>query len=269
MDQAVKAVSKAEKILNQVGKFLKSATFKKIADCSKALYELGKLVKSIVDALKQFQLDPSVKIPFTDKISGTSKGDADAAAIVTMAAWDKWVLESDQQLEFAVQQGVGGASDYRLVLRKHAINGKQLAQTQTEAIKAGHEYVQAQMEVTLSRQQIDGLQKLKDEYKGQEAIHAQAEAMFYDRAMAFRTNVVISLRNMAWAYRYWALSESSIVLDAWKPLAEYERDLSTIISEMEHADSRYPNDFQRKYIPGSFCQRQLSDRIMLQPSSTV
>lgn len=261
--KAVEAVVEAEKLVGQVGKFLTSGTLEKLAECVKALYELFPVVESIVDAVGKFELDPNFEIPSTGNISGTGKGDANAAAIVTVAAWEKWVLESDQQMEFAVNEGIDGASDYRLALRKHAINGKQLAQAQAEAVKAGYEYVQTQMEVILSQQQIDGLQKLKDEFVGQEAIYALAESMLYDRAMALRTSVVISLRNMAWAYRYWALSESSIVLGARKSLVDYQQDLSTIILEMENADSRYASDFQRKYNPSpSFFQRQLNSRII-------
>ncbi|KHN97469.1 uncharacterized protein MAM_04484 [Metarhizium album ARSEF 1941] len=242
--QAVKAVKVAEGLVGQIGKFLKSDTFEKLAEVVETLLELYPLVQSVVDAVGQFEADPSVEIPSLDTITGSSRGDANAAAIVTMAAWDKWVLESDDQMEFAVSEGVDSASEYRLALRKHAINGKQLAQAQAESVKAGYEYVQAQMEVIVSQQQIDGLQKLRDGYEEQEAVYALAESMLYDRAMALRTTVVLSLRNMAWAYRYWALAESSISLDSRKSLVEYQQDLSIVIQEMVNADSRYSSDFQ-------------------------
>lgn len=244
--QAVEAVAAAEKIVGQVGKFLKSDTLENLVKCVQALYDMYPIIQGIVDAVGQFELDPSVDIPSMDIISGTAKGDANAAAIVTVASWEKWILESDEQMEFAVSQGVDGAADYRLQLRKHAINGKQLAQAQAESVKAGYEYVQAQMEVIVSQQQIDGLQKLRDEYEDQEAIYALAESMLYDRAMALRTSVVLALRNMTWAYRYWALAESAVVLDSRKALIEYQQDLSTVIFEMENADSRYASDFQRE-----------------------
>ncbi|KID85265.1 hypothetical protein MGU_07503 [Metarhizium guizhouense ARSEF 977] len=242
--KAVEAVKVAEGIVGQIGKVLRSDTFQKLAECVEALLALYPIIESVVDAVGQFELDPSVEIPSLETITGTSQGDANAAAIVTMAAWDKWILESDEQMEFAVSEGIDSASDYRLALRKHAINGKQLAQAHAESVKAGYEYVQAQMEVIVSQQQISSLQKLLDEYEEQEAIYALAESMLYDRAMALRTTVVISLRNMAWAYRYWALAESSITLDSRKALVEYQQDLSTIIQEMVNADSRYSSDFQ-------------------------
>ncbi|PYI08652.1 hypothetical protein BO78DRAFT_385023 [Aspergillus sclerotiicarbonarius CBS 121057] len=221
VDSAVEAVEDAEVIAGQVGKILSADTLKKLAKCVDGLTKIYPLVDPIVQAVGRLELDPSTKIPSTGDVSGTAQGDADAAAIVTMAAWDKWVLEADDQMEFAVSQSIDGASAYRLALRKHSINGKQLAQAQAETVKAGYGYVQAQMEVILCKQQIQELQTLKEDYEGQEAIYAQAQSKFYDRAMALRTSVVIALRDMAWAYRYWALAQIGL-----------------------NADSRYASDFQ-------------------------
>ncbi|TGO09626.1 hypothetical protein BTUL_0159g00110 [Botrytis tulipae] len=242
--QAIGAVVAAERIAGQVNKILSSGTLQTLLDCIEALGTLYPSVDTIVRTLIQFGNNPNINIPTTGDISGTSRGDADAAAIVTMAAWDRWLLEADDQMLFAVSQGVAGASAYQLGLRKHAINGKQLAQAQAEAVKSGYEYVQTQMEVIRCSQNIADLQALKAGFVGQEAVYLEAKSMFYDRAMALRTNVVLSLRNMAWAYRYWALSDSSITLDGQKPLVEYQQDLSTVIMELERADSRWASDHQ-------------------------
>ncbi|KAF7891337.1 uncharacterized protein EAF02_001662 [Botrytis sinoallii] len=242
--QAIGAVVAAEKIAGQVNKILSSGTLQTLLDCIEALGTLYPSVDTIVRTLIQFGNNPNINIPTTGDISGTSRGDADAAAIVTMAAWDRWLLEADDQMLFAVSEGVAGASAYQLGLRKHAINGKQLAQAQAEAVKSGYEYVQTQMEVIRCSQNIADLQTLKAGFVGQEAVYLEAKSMFYDRAMALRTNVVLSLRNMAWAYRYWALADSSIILDGQKPLVEYQQDLSTVIMELERADSRWASDHQ-------------------------
>ncbi|RAQ61645.1 hypothetical protein COH21_012952 [Aspergillus flavus] len=252
--RAVKAVQDAEKMERQVGVIISSDVLKKLADAVKALSNLIPLVLTIVDAVKKFEMDRTIKIPSTDDIAGSKIGNADATAIVTLAAWDKWVLDIDRQIGFAVENNIDGASDYQLALRKHGINGKQLAQAQAEAIKSGYEYVQAQMEVIVSQEQIEGLQALLEDYEGQEKEYLQAKSMFYDRAIALRTSVVIALRNMAWAYRYWALAESSINLDALKPLADYRSDLATVLTEMDIVDSQWASDFQREQI--SFCQRE-------------
>ncbi|TGO61897.1 hypothetical protein BOTNAR_0122g00190 [Botryotinia narcissicola] len=191
--QAIGAVVAAERIAGQVNKILSSGTLQTLLDCIEALGTLYPSVDTIVRTLIQFGNNSSINIPTTGDISGTSRGDADAAVIVTMAAWDRWLLEADDQMLFAVSQGVAGASVYQLGLRKHAINGKQLAQAQAEAVKSGYEYVQTQMEVIRCSQNIADLQALKAGFVGQEAVYLEAKSMFYDRAMALRTNVVLSL----------------------------------------------------------------------------
>lgn len=102
---------------------------------------------------------------------------------------------------------------------------------------------------------------MKDGFQGQEAVYLEAKSMFYERAMALRTNVVLSLQNMAWGYRYWALADSSINLDSQKPLVEYQSDLSTVIMELERADSRWASDHQREYINSILYVVQISNYV--------
>lgn len=139
VNEAVEAVEEAEKLAADAGKIISFATLKKLAECTKAIAERYPTVDEMAKAVKQLETDPNAEIPVIDVVSGTDQGDADAALITTLEAWDKWVLESDDQLAFAVDDGVKGASNYRLALHKHAINGKQLAQAQAQAIKAGQQ----------------------------------------------------------------------------------------------------------------------------------
>jgi hypothetical protein len=244
--QAVQAVQEAEQIAGQVNKILSSGTLEKLASCVDALEKLYPLIDSIVNAIKNTEMDPSATIPPTNGITGSDQGDADAAAIVALASWDKWVLESDQQMDVAVSVGIEGASDYRLALRKNAIDGKQLAQAQAQAVKAGQQYVQAQMEVILCEQDIKNLQDLHDKYEGQADIYAEAEAKFYDRFMGLRTSLAIQMQNIIWAYKYYTLQDSNVTLDSQKSAADYKQDIATIKLEMQNVESQYASDFQRK-----------------------
>lgn len=246
IDGAVDAVKVAEQIADQVGKEVSSDTFKKLGECVKALESIFPLIDAAVNAIAVFENDPTADIPPTSDISGSSQGDADAAEIVALAAWDRWVLESDQQMEFAVAQNIENASKYRLALRKHAVNGKLLAQAQAEAIKAGQQYVQAAMEVILSEKDIQELEDLKNRYQGEDAIYEEAAAKFFDRFLALKTSVVIQMRNLAWAYKYYALKDSKVFLDSQKSVADYQQDLLIIRSEIQSADEKYASDFQRK-----------------------
>ncbi|KAK5634675.1 hypothetical protein RRF57_010388 [Xylaria bambusicola] len=237
--QTVKTVQEAEQIAGQVNKVLTSGTLEKLGNCMSALEKLYPLVDAIVSAVQGTESDPNATIPPTNSISGSSQGDADAATIVALAAWDKWVLESDQQMDVAVSLGIEGASDYRLALRKNAIDGKQLALAQAEAVKAGQKYVQAQMEVILCQQDIQNLQDLHDKYQGEADIYAEAQAKFYDRFMGLRISLSIEMQNIVWAYKYYTLEDSSVVLDSQKTGADYKQDIATIKLEMENLPSNY------------------------------
>lgn len=236
----------AENLDDQSEKHISSRTLETLGSGMKALETLYPAVNSLVQAVQQLESNPDADIPSIEDISGTSQGDADAATIVALAAWDTWVLESDEQMEFAVGQSIGGASDYRLVLRKHAVNGKQLAQAQAEAINAGQGYVQAEMDVIVCNQDIDNLQDLLDQYQGDDEIYTQAEAKFFDRFLAMRTSVVIEMRNIVWAYKYWALEDSRVVLDSQKSTVDFRANLFLLDTEIETASARYTTDFQRK-----------------------
>ena len=226
---------------------ISSGTLEQLGKVAKALYKLYPSVAQVVDAVQKLESQPDIDIPSIGDISGTSEGDADAAAIATVAAWDKWILESDTQMEFAIENKIEGAAEYQLALRKHAINGKQLARAQAEAVKAGYEYVQAQLEVILCDKQIESLQNWIETYEGEEDVYLQAEAYFYDRTLALRTGIAIELQNMVWAYRYWALADSSVVIKATKSLPDYAVDLATIARELETIGEQYGSDFQGNY----------------------
>ncbi|KAL7948624.1 hypothetical protein V8C42DRAFT_351664 [Trichoderma barbatum] len=243
-EKAVEAAEKAENLADQVAAEVTSGTLEKLKEVIKALGILYPSVSKIVEAINELPSNPDVDIPSLADISGTPNGDADSSAIVTMAAWDTWILESDDQLTFGVTEKIEGAAAYQLALRKHAVNGKQLAQAQAEAVKAGYEYVQAQMEVIRCTKQVQDLQSLIDSYTGQEDVYLKASSQFYDRLLALKTGAVIELQNMVWAYRYWALADSTIALDATKSIEDYDSDLYQIARDMETVDEQYSSDFQ-------------------------
>ncbi|KAI1075144.1 hypothetical protein F5B20DRAFT_595299 [Whalleya microplaca] len=223
---------------------LKSETLEALRDCMKAIETIYPAVEGVVRAVHELEANPDADIPSIADISGSSQGDGNAALIVTLAAWDRWALESDDQMQFAVDQNISGASEYLLALRKHTINGKQLAQVEAEVIKSGQEYVQAEMNVVLCDKDIEALKKLRDAYTGQEDIYEQAKAKFFDRFLSMRTSLVIEMRNLVWAYKYWALADSQVVLDSEKSTADFRADLFFIDTEVETANSRYSTDFQ-------------------------
>lgn len=89
VNDAIKAVEAAEEIGSQTSKFLSSVTLQELVDCMNALETLFSPIESIVNAVQTLESNPDADIPAIGDISGSSQGDADSTAIVTVAAWDK------------------------------------------------------------------------------------------------------------------------------------------------------------------------------------
>ncbi|KAF5861225.1 hypothetical protein ETB97_000480 [Aspergillus alliaceus] len=150
----------------------------------------------------------------------------------------------DQQILFAETKGIGGAAAYQLALRKHGINGKALAQAQAEAIKAGREYVLAELQYIKSNKDIADLKELRAQFSGQEKIYAQVEAKFYSRFLGIRNSLTMEMRRLVWVYKYWALEDSAVELDSQKTVAQFQADLLTLDSEIESTGEKYATNFQ-------------------------
>ncbi|RAK84954.1 hypothetical protein BO79DRAFT_274000 [Aspergillus costaricaensis CBS 115574] len=254
LDDVLKAIKGAADIIDQVkqaekntaaqDRHISSDTLQQLTECMGPLETLYFSMVTVAAAVKKLETDPNAAIPSVDDISGTRQGDADARLIITLAAWDTWTVNSVAQLDFAVAHAIRGAAAYRLAIQKYSINGKALAQADAQATKAGQEYVLAEMEVITSQKDIKELQELIDKYTGEEELYATAEAKFYDSYLFMQTSVAMEMRNMAWAYKYWALEDSPLVLDSQKTTAQFRNDVYLIDDAMNTINSKYDRILQ-------------------------
>ncbi|KAI0548372.1 hypothetical protein F4679DRAFT_585544 [Xylaria curta] len=235
-------VRSAEQAAAQEDRKISADTLQQLTECMGPLRTLYFSMMLIVAAVKECETDSSAVIPPVDDISGTSQGDADAKLIITLATWDIWTLDSVAQLDFAIAHAIRGATGYRTALQKYSINGKAQAQAEAQATKAGQEYVQAEMAVITCKEDIHELQDLIGQYTGEAAQYAAAEAKFYDSYLSMQTSVAIQMRNMAWAYKYWALEDSPLVLNSQKTTAQFRTDVYLIDDAMNTVNSNtHPN----------------------------
>lgn len=245
-------MEKAEEGAKEVGQILSSGALQKLSNFSQILGKLYPKIDALVEAAKAVANLPegdNVDIPSLDGITGEGGSDADANLITSLAAWDDWELESDQQMEFAAdKENIGGASEFRLALRKHAVHGRALAQAQAEAIKQGQQYVQATLEVLQSDKEIHNLQELLKTYNGEEETYALAQTKFYDRFLQLRTSLAIQLQYIIDAYRFYALQDSSVRLDSQKSVGDFQQDLATLQTEMQNTNGEHAEDLTRKWI---------------------
>ncbi|KAI9933615.1 hypothetical protein AWENTII_002316 [Aspergillus wentii] len=237
----IKTTEKVIEDVKKVKEVLQSQTMKNLRDCAKALYNLYTPMATSIETLKSLDWSSKLDLPTTEQVSGA---DGDSAAIQSLASWDKWGLQADAQMEFPVSHGIEGADAYQLALRKHAINEKQLAQTQAEAIKAGQGYIQAKLEQHLARQDIESLTQLVQNLTSEKNAYEKAQARFFDRYLALRTTIAIGMQNLIWAEKYITLSNGGVVVDPLKTVADYKADLSQIEEEIQNAKSNYSSGLQ-------------------------
>jgi hypothetical protein len=230
---------------NTAEKLLKPETLQNLGDCMRSIAVISSDLDDIVQAAKAFP-NGSTSLPTIGSISGSSKGDADASAILALNKWDNWIAEADQQMEFAIDEDIGGASEYRLALRKHAINGKTLAQAQANAVKAGQQYVQLQLDLAAAEKDIERLKALREHYHQEADKYEEAVQRFYDRQATLQVGVYIDLMKAAAAYRYYTLKEFGLRIGVGVPVAQLAEQLQRITSAVRDADENWDKDFQSK-----------------------
>ena len=245
VDEVVEAVKTVDKTKTEVK--LAAETLKTLGKCVDSINKLWPAIKEAAESLRTVEENGDVSK--VAKISEVTGGGADTGTIGAVAAWDKWILDCDLQLETAVSSGIAGAGKYRVELRKHAIDSKALIQAKVETIRAGQEYIVARMDQSLSEFDVKKLGELKNCWEMDKQVDEQAAAHFFDRFLSLRTSIVMEMRNILWAYKYKALEDSKVHLSVMKTEAnDYLEDLAIIRKEDNSYLTNYPRKY-RKYCP--------------------
>lgn len=210
-------------------KSLSPENMKNLKDATEAVANLYEATEKIAEMMETLSEDIDTDMPeVPDSNLGTKDQGRDG--ILTLGAWDQWTLEADDSMDFAVSREIGGAAEYRLELWKHAIDGKVAAQTRLQTIKAGQEY--AQVALRLTERDVQRLTTLRATFQTDINAVEEAKAMFYDRMIMIRTSVLIELQKAIWAYKYYSLETSKVVLDPLKSNADLKADAQLIVQEL-------------------------------------
>ncbi|KAJ8059761.1 hypothetical protein OCU04_011397 [Sclerotinia nivalis] len=245
---AASAVKVATEAANVANSFLKPETIKAIKGGAEAVLKLYESTSTAVNDI-QSKIDDvtdASKVilkPAGGDVSGDDQSNADLAAIFSLAAWDDWMLQSDAQMVYAVEQSIGGAGAYQLELRRHAIDGKLLVQARAQAVKLGQEYIQLRLQLHATQANKSRLQQLYDTYQGEQEAALEAQGYFYDQVFMLRNSIMIYMRDAVWAYKYYTLSDSSIVLDPLKTTLQYQQDSQMILQQVTLCKENYSSDF--------------------------
>ncbi|TRM63187.1 hypothetical protein BD626DRAFT_569227 [Schizophyllum amplum] len=235
---AIKAVAGAAEAASQVTKVITKNTLETIDKVVQALSKLLETTVSNVTAI----IDATGTAGGTLRPFPASERNEDLQALAGVAAWDKWTLDIEDQMAFAISEKINGASAYLLELRKHAIDGKLTTQASAQAVKAGQEFVQLRLALHLAQTDLDRLQRLRDEFTDEKAQLSAARLLFYDRLDAMRTSTLIELRNLVWAFKFYTLTDSKVSLNPLLRMEEYKVDMATLVQEVEKWEEGFASD---------------------------
>ncbi|KAL1753976.1 hypothetical protein FB107DRAFT_263818, partial [Schizophyllum commune] len=236
---AIKDVAEAAEAAEEVTKIISVDTLKKLDEI---VEKLAELLSSTIDNVEAINAAEGEGEGSLSPFPPSAEGNEDLQALAGIAAWDKWTLDIEDQMKFAVSEGIDGASAYLLELRKHAIDGKLTTQSSAQTIKAGQEFVQVQLALQLAQADLARLQELRDNFKGEKEQLEVARLRFYDRLDAMRTSVLIELRNLIWAFKFYTLTDSKIAPDPLKMMEDYKEDLALLVQEVEKWEEGYASD---------------------------
>jgi hypothetical protein len=102
------------------------------------------------------------------------------------------------------------------------------------------------MALNVTQLATDRLKALQVQFNTDESAKKQAAVLFYDRMLSLRTSVLIMMRNAVWAYKYFTLQDSIVVLDPLKSPNDYMADSQTLLDEVTNWAAQFASDPSRK-----------------------
>jgi hypothetical protein len=218
-EQAAKAAKEADemqslassmKILNDVSEKLQKAY--------ESINKVLELVRGIGDARQA----TDVTAPETDTISG-------------QAEWDAFKVESDALLKPAIDKEVPGAAEYAVELDKLSIYGKAYLASKAALIKAAQEVAQLSLQKQVSANQETRLKSYIAQLTAEGADDDQMMQIFFEQELNIKRWLFIAIQNYTWAYRYWALADSSVQLSIVESVPKLQEHLGQIKQEYAKA----------------------------------
>jgi hypothetical protein len=209
----------------------------KIAEAMAALTKVLEAGKEALEFVEKIRAASAT----IDVAAAAGAGEAPAFNdISAQAEWDVFRLEADDALQFAVDESIEGAGEYRQGLDELSIYGKALAATQASLIDTAQELarLRLQTEVSTRMTQViaDSIEKMKESEKPDQLMMH----LLYARGQNVKRWLFIAVRNYARAYQYWALRPSSVSPSILASASKLVEDLATTQRDYEDALASFP-----------------------------
>jgi hypothetical protein len=215
------------------------------------LVELLKIIAKVMDAIQKIQryyaLLKQAYAVVHDPLQ--AKGRAEAAGqhippplepddTMGAADWDEFMVGLDAAFKPALDQGINGADELLLALKKLAIRGKDLVATQARLDQCQQRMQQCLWQTLRDEADIDDMRQriqAMDAQRGPGTVLMTYTAQVRDR-LKFR--LVHAIENMADAYAYYALEDARVQPDIRSSGAELAKTLSDLQQALVSAKER-------------------------------
>lgn len=236
-EKGAETVKKTLTLLEKIGKI--ADQINKIIERMQQLIEILQNMERMILGIKQV-------VSYSRNESGSGNAELPLPSpsrpdvISGQAEWDSFLEDVEEFLKVPIEQNIGGASDYRLALRKLAIYGKALLLSQDMLVKAGQELALLRLQKGVEENQRTRLHGYVKDLSDAGLENDILLQQLFMRNLSSKFWLFLALQNLTWAYRYEALAQKTPVLpQITKSALDFQADFNRIIQANNEARASF------------------------------
>lgn len=149
-------------------------------------------------------------------------------------AWEAFIINARAQMQGAIDEDIGGASDYLVALEKLVSQGKAISATEVALAQELSRQIDLRISAEVNRAQVARINNLIGEIETQQSALATLETEFFRALNSLKRPMFVALANYEAAFNYWALEDSNVEPSLNRSYEEYRRDIA-FLREQEAA----------------------------------
>ena len=205
---------------------------KAAADSAQALEKLAKTGASLKAACEALQK----LVTTADRLRGIANMETPALDMSSIGAGEtgdaEWEIFRDKVIEMmapAIEEGIGGAVEYKLALLGLTSYGKSLNRAQAELIRTGQELSRLLLQEAMNTRQARRMAEYIEDMTKAKEPNEEMMRWLLERYGTVKRWLLLALQNYNDAFRYWALEEPAAKPGFNHSVAEIQEALGNII----------------------------------------
>jgi len=235
--EAAEAAATAAKNTVELGDAMTNLS--KIIQALAKVYDMALKIEQAASSLSQGQ-------SMADQLAQMSL-DGDQGELSGTVFWDQYQLQADSNMKPAIDNNIGGATDYKLQMDILALYGKDLTTKQVALIQISQQLVRLKLQQQVDDARQARLQDYVNQLKAGQAPTTEMMQQFYLRYLMQKLSLFVALENYIHAYKYWALQDSTCNCSITEKIEALTSGLAQIQSDYNRALENFnphPQAFQ-------------------------